>query len=401
LRNAILNHPRVGLTESARELKIEGLQKIDKWVVSKAIQAMRKPVADKKYTSSSLKRWLNQGEGSVIFKVFGDDLKESKSTIEEYISKFEKLEKSAVDAKKNVDLTKAQALTEGSSLKVAYENAKEAKRLIDQSLEDSRKQLVKEFEEQTNEALNPANRFLGGRDASNVVGEIISQGNQQEMKNLLDSASRDTTGKAVEGLKNAGKVWLNNEFRTTAKSTTTKGMSDPVLLVNNLQVDLKKAQDLLKFGRPQRNTIETLFGKGSKEMAALDQARETIDIMNRSTSLTASNLLGRDVKPNEVLDALITVGAIQVGQVKGFVVWKLIETMRKLGRVSEEEIKVLFEDVLAKSLYDPKTAEVAFQPVTKESWPAVRRLAKNLGISARATDFGLEEEPEKQDETQK
>lgn len=398
LRNSILNHPEVANTEAARRFKNEGLFSVGKWVVSKANQAMRKPVGDKKYTSTSLKKWLNQGEGSVIFKVFKDELKDSRSEIEELISKFEDLENSAIQAKKNVDLAKAQALTEGSPVRVALQDAEQSKKLIDKSLDDSRRQLAKEFEERTNEALNPANRFLGGRDASTVIGGIISNSETavRDMTSLVEAASKDPTGKALEGLRNAGKSWLNREFRVTGKPTTTKGMAGPVLLIDNLQTNLSRAQQLLAKGTPERNAIEILLGKDSKDMAVLDQARETIDMMNRQTSLTASNLLGQDVKPNEILDALVTVGAIQVGQVKGFVVWKLIETMRKLGRVSENEIKDLFEQVLAKSLYDPQTADVAFQPLTKEKWPAVKRLAKNIGITARATDFGLEEEQEKE-----
>lgn len=398
LKNAIVNHPEIASTEIAQEFKNKGLRNLDEWVVSKANQAMRKPVGDKKYTSASLKRWLNQGEGSVIFKVFGDELKDSKSTIEEYISKFEDLEKSAIEAKRNVDLSKAQEITEGSPVKVAYENAKQSKQLVDKSLEDLTNKLIKEFNEKTNEALNPANRFLGGKDATEVIGKIISnpETSVNDMQKLLEAASKDQTGKTIEGLQNAGRKWLNQEFRLKGKPTTTKGIGTPALLVNNLQADLKKAQDFLAIGTPQRNTIELLFGKGSKEMQGLDQARETIDAMNKATSLTAANLLKQDIKPNELLDALLTVGAIQVGQMKGFVVWKLIETMRKLGRSSEEDVKNIFENLLAKSLYDPETAKIAFQPITKENWPATKRIARNLGIQVRSTDFGLEEEKNKQ-----
>ena len=403
LKNAILNHPEIASTGVAQESKNAGLRNLDQWVVSKANEAMRKPVGDKKYTSASLKRWLNQGEGSVIFKVFEDELKDSKDTIEEYILKFEDLEKSAIEAKRNVDLAKAQEITEGSPVKVSYENAAESKKLVDQSLEDSRKQLIKEFNEKTNEALNPANRFLGGKDAREVIGEVISTPKTavRDMQNLIEAASQDPSGKAIEGLRNAGKQWLNREFRITGKSTTTKGIQSPALLVENLQADLKKVQDYLAVGTPERNAIELLFGKNSKEMQGLDMARETIDAMNKQTTLTASNLLKQEVKPHDVMDALITVGAIQVGQVKGFVVWKLIETMRKLGKSSEADVTRIFENLLAKSLYDTETASVAFQPISKETWPATKRIARNLGIQVRASDFGLEEEKEEKQPEEK
>jgi hypothetical protein len=103
-----------------------------------------------------------------------------------------------------------------------------------------------------------------------------------------------------------------------------------------------------------------------------------------------------DVKPDEIMDALISVGAIQVGNVKGYVVWKLIDTVRKLGKTSEADVKNIFENLLAKSLYDPEVADVAYQGVTKENWWKTKRLARNLGIQVNAGDFGLEEEETEQ-----
>jgi hypothetical protein len=407
LRNAILNHPEISSTEVASSLKNIGLRNIDEWVVSKANEAMRKPSGEKKYTSSSLNRWLNQGEGSVIFKVFENDLPESKATIENLISEFENLENSAIQAKKNVDLAKAKELTEGSPVKVAYANAEEAKKLIDESLEKEIKRISQEFNEKTNPSLNPANRFIGA-DAQAVVGNIMSNAANAStnMTKILEAAAKDTTGKATEGVKNATRRWLNDFVRSTSKSTATKGMVDPVLQIKNLKVSLDKAQQLLGevspgVPSPQRQTLEVVFGKNSEELAALDRSRAIVDMIERETTLSTKDILGKDVKSNEVVDTLISIGAIQAANVKGYVAWKMIELMRKFGKTSEKDVKNIFENLLAKSLYDKETAEIAFQPVTKENWAATKRLARNLGIQVRATDFGLEEEKEEKQQEEK
>jgi hypothetical protein len=399
LRNSIFNHPEISNTEDAINLKNQGLGKIDEWIVGKAYQAMRKPVEGKKYTSASLKRWLNQGDGSVIFKVFGDDLQESKSTIENLISEFENLEKSAIKAKKNVDLAKAEKLTEGSPARVAYSEAEQAKKLIDASLEKEIKRLSQEFNEQTNSSLNPANKFIGG-DAQEVVGNILSNAetSQSNIANILEAASKDTTGKAVEGVKNAARKWLNKETRLKSASTTTEGVADPVLLVDNLQADLAKMNGLLAEGSPQRKTLETLFGKDSKELAALDKSRQVIDMMTRKTTLSPQELLKRDIKPNDVTDTLLSVGAIGLGNVKGYVAWKSIDLIRKLNQNAKKDVGQIFGKMLAKSLTDPKTAEIMLQPINQQTWPTTKRLLRNFGIQARATDFGLEEEDDKKEE---
>lgn len=393
LRNSILNLPEVSSTEAAAILRERGLRNIDQWIVSKANQAMRKPAEGKKYTSSSLKRWLNQGEGSVIFKVFGNDLQESKSTIENLISEFENLEKSAIQAKKNVDLAKTQKLTEGSPARVAYSEAEKAKKLIDAALEKEVKKLSQEFNEQSNPSFNPANRFIGA-DAQEVVGNILSnpQTSQANIAKVLESASKDPTGKAIEGVKNAARNWLNKEIRSKSVSTTKEGIADPVLLVDNLQADLAKMNQLLGQGSPERKSLEILFGKDSRELAALDKSRQLLDMMTRKTTLAPQELLKRDIKPNEVADTLLSVGAIGFGNVKGYVAWKSIDLIRKLNKNAKKDVGEIFGQMLAKSLTDPKTAEIMLQPINQQTWPTTKRLLRNFGIQARATDFGLEEE---------
>jgi hypothetical protein len=380
------------------ELVKSGFNAIDDWILSRVEDVLKKPTSKGYTTSNSIKNWKNK-EGSVILDAFKNSGSKAESEIDDLIKGFENLEDEAVNLKANSDKIASQEIQEGNLAKDAYNKARAEKQKIDQDISEKKRKLISDFREQKNSSLNPANRFIGG-NAQEVIGNIMSNAETSEsnMAKILEKAAQDPTGKATEGVKNSARRWLNDYVRTKSLSTTTTGMADPVLQIQNLKASLGKAQELLGEGSPQRNTLEMLFGKDSKELAALDRSRQVLDMVSRETTMSASDLVKGDVKPNEVIDALISIGAIQVANVKGYVAWKIIELMRKLGKTSEKDVKNIFENLLAKSLYDPETAEVAMKPVTKESWPATKRLARNLGIQARATDFGLEEEDKKEEQ---
>jgi len=385
------------------ELVKSGFNAIDDWILSRVEDVLKKPTSKGYTTSNSIKNWKNK-EGSVILDAFKNSGSKAESEIDDLIKGFENLEDEAVNLKANSDKIASQEIQEGNLAKDAYNKARAEKQKIDQDISEKKRKLISDFREQKNSSLNPANRFIGG-NAQEVIGNIMSnaQTSESNMAKILEKAAQDPTGKATEGVKNAARRWLDDYVRTKGLSTTTTGIADPVLQIQNLKASLGKLDELLKEVKPgvpspKRQALETIFGKNSKELTALDRSRQVLDMVSRETTMSASDLVKGDVKSNEVIDALISVGAIQVANVKGYVAWKMIELMRKLGKTSEKDVKNIFENLLAKSLYDPETAEVAMKPVTKESWPATKRLARNLGIQARATDFGLEEEDKKEEQ---
>jgi hypothetical protein len=217
---------------------------------------------------------------------------------------------------------------------------------------------------------------------------------ESQMKRVLDAAAKDPTGKATQGVLNAGRRWLNGEVRTPSLATTTEGLPDPVLLVDTLQADLGKMNNLLKEGSPQRNTLELLYGKNSRELAALDRSRQILDSMARKTTLSPNEILKKDVTKGNVADSLMSIGAIGFGNVKGYIAWKSIDLIRKLNQRAKGNVDKIYADLLARSLTDPQIAENMIRPINQQTWPQTKRFLRNMGIQARATDFGLEEEDE-------
>jgi hypothetical protein len=385
LRAAIEGHPEARI-QNPNVVK-KGFNAVDQWVYSQAIDKM-----GKSQTSASLKEWVRKN-GSRIFKAFEGSESNAKQKIDDLISKFEGLEEAEKNAQNSLQQAKLNKVKTGEDTKLAEREALSISSAIEEQKRKAAQKILDDFRDQNIPSMNPASRFTDG-NAQDVIGSIISKGEADNMNKLIQMVSEDTSGKALEGLKNSARRWIEESIRVKSKPTTTVGPLDAPLQIKNLKADMLAANELLT--GDSRKALEVLFGKNSRELAALDRSRDVLDMINRDTTMTASELLKMDVKPDEIMDALISVGAIQVGNVKGYVVWKLIDTVRKLGKTSEADVKNIFENLLAKSLYDPEVAEVAYQPVTKENWWKTKRLARNLGIQVNAGDFGLEEEKTKQ-----
>jgi hypothetical protein len=224
---------------------------------------------------------------------------------------------------------------------------------------------------------------------------------QSQMQRILDAAAEDTSGKATQGVLNAARKWLNGQVRSTSLATTTEGLPDPVLLVDTLQADLGKMSALLEKDSAQRKTLELIFGKDSKEIAALDKSRQILDAMARKTTLSPNEILKKDAAKGEVADTLMSIGAIGYANVKGYVAWKAIDLIRKLNNKAKDDVGKIYADLLARSLTDPEIAENMIRPINQQTWPLTKRFLRNMGIQARAIDFGLEEEEEEKKEESK
>ncbi len=403
LRKSIEGDPRVTVTpqqlqeagvESVDALKQKGFNEVDNWVVDSVVDHLKKPQAKGFSASKSIEEWRD-GPGSVIFRAFKGTPSEAEISVNNLASRFRNLEESANSAKNASDELAKKKISQGTPEKDAFDEARNTKKEIDRLLTIKRKQVIDEFQEFENTSLNPANRFIEG-NASEVVGNIMSNAetSESQMKRILDAAAKDPTGKATQGVLNAGRKWLNSQVRSTSLATTTKGLPDPVLLVDSLQADLGKMQALLAEGSPQRKTLELLYGKNSRELAALDRSRQIFDAMARKTTLSPNEILKKDVTKGDVADTLMSIGAIGFANVKGYIAWKSIDLIRKLNQRAKGDVDKIYADLLARSLTDPVIAENMIRPINQQTWPQTKRFLRNMGIQARATDFGLEEEGE-------
>lgn len=403
LRKSIEGDPRVTVTPqqlqdagvaSVDALKQKGFDEVDNWIVDSLVDHLKKPQAKGFSTSKSIEEWKN-GPGSVIFRAFKGTPSKAEELVDSKMFQFRNLEESANSAKNASDELAKKKISQGTPEKDAFDEARKTKKEIDRLLTIKRKQVIDEFQEFENTSLNPANRFIEG-NASEVIGNIMSnkETSESQMKRILDAAAKDPTGKATQGVLNAGRRWLNGEVRTPSLATTTEGIPDPVLLVDTLQADLGKMQALLQEGSPQRKTLELLYGKNSRELAALDRSRQIFDAMARKTTLSPNEILKKDVTKGDVADTLMSIGAIGFANVKGYIAWKSIDLIRKLNQRAKGNVDKIYADLLARSLTDPQIAENMIRPINQQTWPQTKRFLRNMGIQARATDFGLEEEGE-------
>jgi hypothetical protein len=410
LRQSIEGDPQVTVTpqqladagvENIDVLKQKGFNEVDNWIVDSVVDHLRKPQAKGFSTSKSIEEWKN-GPGSVIFRAFKGTPSKAEMAVDKLASRFSNLEEAANNAKNSSDEVAKKKISQGTPEKDAFDQARASKKEIDTLLTIKKKQVIDEFQEFENTSLNPANRFIE-EDASELIGNIMSNAgkSQSQMQRMLAAAAEDTSGKATQGVLNAARKWLNGQVRSTSLATTTEGLPDPVLLVDTLQADLGKMNKLLEKDSAQRKTLELIFGKDSREIAALDKSRQILDAMARKTTLSPNEILKKDAANGEVADTLMSIGAIGFANVKGYVAWKAIDLIRKLNNKAKDDVGKIYADLLARSLTDPEIAENMIRPINQQTWPLTKRFLRNMGIQARAIDFGLEEEGEEKKEEPK
>ena len=392
LRSAIEGRPEVSSTQ---QLKKTGFNAVDDWVYSQAFDSINKGDP-----SGSLKKWVSKN-GSRIFKAFEGSESKAQQGINNLISEFEALEKAEKTAEESLKLSKIKRIEQGQDAKlIDRENANAAK-LLKNEMQKSAQKILSDFEEQNIPSKNPANQFIGG-NAQEVIGSIMSDAKTSEsnMAKVLESAAQDPTGKAMEGVKNAGRNWLNDKVRVVTESTATTGVVDPVLLNDKLKISIGESNKLLKEGSAERNTLEILFGKDSRELNSLDKTRQFLDMMSRKTDFSASDVAKyKDVAQNSNINDLLSLGAIAFGNVKGFVAWKSLDLIRKFQKSTRKDVSEIFKDILVKAQFDPQTAMILSEPITPENFKLTQRLLRNFGIQAEATDFGIEEPTEEGQET--
>jgi hypothetical protein len=391
LRKAIEGHPKV---PSSPELVEKGFNAVDDWVYSQAFNSINKGDP-----SGSLKTWISKN-GSRIFKAFEGSKSNVKKGINNLISEFEGLEQAKKTAEESLELSKIKRIEQGESAELVNKQNIEAAKLLKSQMEKTAQKILTDFQEQNIPSRNPANQFIGG-NAEDIFGKIFaSNTSRADMAKVIEAASKDPTGKALEGLKNAARKNLKSSVDLPAEPTVKAGMTDAVRFNDELKVSLGKSTELLKPGFPKRDVLEMLFGKDSRELNSLDKTREFLNMMSQKTDFSASDVAKyKDIAQNSNINDLLSLGAIAFGNVKGFVAWKSLDLIRKFQKSTRKDVSEIFKDILVKAQFDPETAMILSEPITPENFKLTQRLLRNFGIQAEATDFGIEEPTEEGQET--
>ena len=201
---------------------------------------------------------------------------------------------SAMDAVKNVqiEIRAAQAGTE--SAQAAKERAREAvqetrSELTAEKTAASQRELVVEREkkQQAKEAYRTekerieglaANKILG-RDAQKAAQAVFDSSDPVNTVSEVMSSLRGNA-QATQGFRNALSKYLNSELRSISRVETTLNQAGPIK-PEEFSALFGRMNDFLTEGSPQRSVLEKVYGKGSKEMKALDIIRKQYELLAR------------------------------------------------------------------------------------------------------------------------
>lgn len=368
-----------------------GIQNVSDWVISK----MSGEVKGAK-TSKSIDNWL-QTKGNRILEVFP----EARSRIAQIQNKFRTLEDQVKQAQNAVKEFKAQRIAEGEQASLVESQANALSKEIKRQYDDQVKKINDEIKLVSNPNSNPAASFIGGNPYE-VVNRIMSNriNAEQQVQDLLQKASQDQTGKAVEGIKNAFRGWMNSQARTTSKESVGKGIAAHQANVNDFQVDLGKMNEMMKAGSPTRNALEMVFGADSEEIQAIDKVRQQLDMMSRRSKLKVQGFQQPEDKAQDIKDTVLELAGIGLAGIKGYVAWKSTDLIKKVQRQYNREVIDLFKNMMIDSMSDPELARKLLLKVNEENFPTIQRVFADYGIkNLKASDFGLKTtEPEQEQE---
>lgn len=377
---------------AAESDRATAIRNVSDWVLSK----MSGEVKGTK-TSKSIENWL-QTKGNRILEIFP----ESRKRISEIQDKFATLEDQVANAKKSVLDFKKQRIAEGQNASIVDSQANALAKEIEKKYQEQVKRLDDEIKLATNPNSNPAARFVDGNPYE-IVNKVMSNkvNSEQQVQNLLEQASKDTTGKALEGLKNAFRGWMNSQARTTSKESVGKGIASHEANLADFQVDLKKMNDLMQKGSATRNSLEMVFGKDSPELEAMDTVRQQLDMMSRRSKLKVSGFQSPEDKAQDIKDTVLELAGIGLAGIKGYVAWKSTDLVKKVQRQYNKEVIDLFKNMMIDSMTDPELARKLLLKVNEENFPAIQRMFATYGIqNLKASDFGLKTTEQPQEENQ-
>jgi hypothetical protein len=372
--------------------RASAIQNVSDWVLSK----MSGEVKGAK-TSESIENWL-QTKGNRILEVFP----EARSHIAKLQNKFRTLEDKAKQAQNAVKDFKAQRIAEGEQASLVESQANAMSKEIQNQYNDQVKKINDEIKLVSNPNSNPAAAFIGGNPQA-IISQVMSSSKgdiKNNIENLVNLASKDETGKALEGLKNSVRGWMNIQSRSRTGQTVERGIPSEQVTINNYKASLEKMRKIMEPGSDTRNALELIFGKDAPELATTDKVIQQLNMMSRETALGTSAMRTPEDKTAAIKDNVLSLVGMTVGGLRGFVAAKSIDVLRKIEKKYGKEVLELYKNMLVDSMTDPELARKLLLRINEENFPTIQRVFADYGIkNLKASDFGLKTtEPEQEQE---
>jgi hypothetical protein len=353
------------------EKRPEVVKAVGDWIYGQMLDSVRANPS-----RQAIQNWTNSKTGRMLLDVFP----------EVYESKIAPELAALARAEKSVDVT-------DTAIKAAKQKSQEVaaitKEYIDQATARANKiksetqeaAQVRFQDEKKAVQASQAAQYIGAAPES-AIGKVLNSDNAVVyMEELVARAAQDPSGDAIEGLKNALKNYLNTVLRRTGEVASTENAIKP-LQKADLTLSYDNLNKYLVEKGPRRSSIEMLFGKDSKELAALDKARRQVELYRRrlraagGQSVTnLSQMLAGDL---DISLAENTLGVL--GRLAGAVVpadikkltgpmYNMTDLFRGMWR---GDVAKKAQGMLVNAMIDPQAAIELLRPVNQQSLPRIK-----------------------------
>jgi len=224
---------------------------------------------------------------------------------------------------------------------------------------------VKKKQNKVNESALGA--FLDTRDPYAEVGRVLNGEGpvRQDMRKLRFAASQDSTGEAMNGLKDAVKTWMRKKVLTSKAATgrtLESGAKKPSF--GELDEIINTMND-----NNVRGVLEDLYGANSPELRNLDKVRNQLEIMSRQERVQGST--GSSTKPIEENTKRTTTTLAAIAA-QNFRQNRMLNIMASwLPDQSQQAIK----DFMIEMILDPRMSETL---MLKQNEANMARIEKEL-----------------------
>lgn len=237
---------------------------------------------------------------------------------------------------------------------------------------------------------NNAFARFAGRDPVKAVSQVLGSDDPVEaMRQIVAMAQQDTSGEAIQGLRNALKSWMNSAVELNGRPITSDMQPDVPLERGSLALAQAKLNAFLKEGAPLRPVLEVVYGPDSVELRAMDMARKQIEIFERTgrigagSSPTADLSLGAssydEMMQNNVLGLVSKLGRGMIP--KGGAMNKLAWIGDLFSGFYKKNLAAMANQFTIDAMLDPDIAIEAMQPLTPENLPRANALLKAYFVS--------------------
>lgn len=265
--DAFLNGPIEGVRQlkDALKNKQEGVQAVQDWIVNDLASS----VGDSA-TPAKINAWLSKRNVEGWLKEFPEAL----PTINAYLSEVSK----ATEAEGAMTAAVRAAKQRLQAVKVEPTAKLEAG-----AVQAAAKRTAAAQTRQAQEtAMNSATAKVIGKEPISAITSVMESGNPAKAaKELSDLAATDKTGKATEGLKNAVRKYMDEQRVRFGEVVST--LEDPTATVTMDQLATSYAglNKMLTAGTQERQVLEQILGKNSRELNMMDMYRGQLETMER------------------------------------------------------------------------------------------------------------------------